>query len=88
MRCWPDHLFALFDALQLRSLHLSFGPSFEDYLPRLFTGREGDEAYSFLDQAYGRYQSTFDWQGYAALVDRVQQRLNAFGDIPHTSLRG
>jgi hypothetical protein len=85
---WPDHLFALLDALQLRSLHLSFGPSFEDYLPRLFIGREGDDAYNFLDQAYGHYQSTFDRQGNAALVDRVQQRLHAFGDIPHNSLRG
>ena len=85
---WPDHLFALFDALQLRSLHLSFGPSFEDYLPRLFIGREGDEAYRFLDRGYMRYQSADDWQGYAALVERVQQRLNAFGDIPYNSLRG
>jgi len=85
---WPDHLFALFDALQLRSLHLSFGPSFQDFLPQLFIGSEGDEAYSFLDQAYGRYQSTFDRQGFGALTNRVQQRLNAFGDIPHNSLRG
>jgi hypothetical protein len=30
---WPDHLFALLDALHLRCLHLSFGPSFQDYLP-------------------------------------------------------
>jgi hypothetical protein len=85
---WPDHLSALFDALQLRCLHLSFGPSFEEFLPRLFIGREYDEAYTFMDRAYERYRSTFDRQGYAALVDRVQQRLDAFGDIPYNSLRG
>jgi hypothetical protein len=85
---WPDHLFALFDALQLRCLQLSFGPSFEEFLPRLFIGREYDEAYTFMDRAYERYRSTFDRQGYAALVDRVQQRLDAFGDIPYNSLRG
>jgi len=85
---WPDHLFALLDGLQVWSLQRSFRPSFEDLLPQLFIGREGDEAYAFLDQAYRGYQSTYGRQGYAALRHRVQQRLDAFGDIPYDSLRG
>jgi len=85
---WPDHLFSFLDALQLWCLRWTFGISFQDFLPGLFIGGEYGEAFAFLDQAYRRYQSTFDRQGYAALGHRVQQRLYAFGDIPYSSLRG